>query len=307
MQAGWKTDSFAGRLADPHLDPLFCSCEAPECNNSWISAGYMTEKTVRVEYPPGGRCRGCGGYFCRKHYRSKIFSVRCPRCGDRLDGAPRVANGRRPMQTVRLNQPLVHIMVMREGRDEFGPDYIEGLLRAVAPDAFEQDGRAEPKISTFPLPRWPERGEGLALAAIAQDYPEYLTDGYDIYIQDGRDQQSVRWLLAKVFAKTPKIVDSDALPQALRANTNALLGTAEDALYRPAHHLGPDHPGTLSARGELAHLRGEAGDAAGAAAAFEEVVADLLRVQGPDHLYTLTARNDLAHWRGKAGVDESTD
>jgi hypothetical protein len=43
------------------------------------------------------------------------------------------------------------------------------------------------------------------------------------------------------------------------------------------------------------------GDPAGAAAAFEELLADRLRVLGADHPSTLTTRNDLAFCRGEAG------
>jgi Tetratricopeptide repeat len=40
---------------------------------------------------------------------------------------------------------------------------------------------------------------------------------------------------------------------------------------------------------------------AGAAAAYEELLADRLRVLGPDHPDTLTTRNNLAGLRGVAG------
>ncbi|MFD0742679.1 tetratricopeptide repeat protein [Phytohabitans flavus] len=49
-------------------------------------------------------------------------------------------------------------------------------------------------------------------------------------------------------------------------------------------------------------MAGEAGDAAGAAEALDEVLADRLRVLGPDHPDTLTTRNSLAYWRGKRGT-----
>jgi hypothetical protein len=65
--------------------------------------------------------------------------------------------------------------------------------------------------------------------------------------------------------------------------------------------LGPDHPDTLATRNDLAYWRGAAGDPAGAAAAFEELLADVLRVFGPDHHGTLTTRHNLAMWRGEAG------
>ena len=68
-----------------------------------------------------------------------------------------------------------------------------------------------------------------------------------------------------------------------------------------AHHLGPDHPDTLTARNSLAYWRGEAGDVAGAAAAFADLLEDAVRMLGPDHLVTLAARHNLATWRGRAG------
>jgi hypothetical protein len=76
---------------------------------------------------------------------------------------------------------------------------------------------------------------------------------------------------------------------------------------------GPDHPSTQNARHNLAHWRGEAGDAPGAATALEQLLADQLRVLGPDHPSTLNTRHQLAYWRSQAslqkgrGVSESLD
>ncbi|WP_063786933.1 tetratricopeptide repeat protein [Streptomyces sp. NRRL B-3648] len=129
----------------------------------------------------------------------------------------------------------------------------------------------------------------------------------------------------------PDVERDTALAQALRANADALTHHAEDALYQAdtahpvlfrtgsslgeagqakaaidhyrhlvsatQHHLGPDHPHTLTARLNLASWRGKAGDAAGAAAAFEHLLTDLLRVLGPDHPHTLSTRNNLAYCR----------
>nr|BFE75101.1 hypothetical protein GCM10020092_084020 [Actinoplanes digitatis] len=67
--------------------------------------------------------------------------------------------------------------------------------------------------------------------------------------------------------------------------------------------LGPDHPDTLSARHNLAGLRGDAGDAVGAVAALELLLADCLRVFGPDHPDTRTCRGSLARRQADAGSD----
>jgi hypothetical protein len=50
----------------------------------------------------------------------------------------------------------------------------------------------------------------------------------------------------------------------------------------------------LTACAHLARWRAEAGDAAGATAAFEQLLADRLRVLGPDHPDTLATRSYLA-------------
>ncbi|MFF5303659.1 tetratricopeptide repeat protein, partial [Streptomyces sp. NPDC013161] len=137
-----------------------------------------------------------------------------------------------------------------------------------------------------------------------------------------------------LLAVWPRIERETGLVQSLRANTTALTGYAEDALYQPRAHavlhrlgqslgqsgqvnaavkhfhyfaaatdrrLGPDHHDTLSARGELAQWRGEAGDAAGAAAALAELLEDRLRVMGPHHRDSLRTRGNLGQWRGEAG------
>ena len=48
-------------------------------------------------------------------------------------------------------------------------------------------------------------------------------------------------------------------------------------------------------------LPGRSGGSGGAAAAYEDLLADCLRVLGPDHPATLRADRNLAYWRGEAG------
>jgi Tetratricopeptide repeat len=92
--------------------------------------------------------------------------------------------------------------------------------------------------------------------------------------------------------------------RAIRETHAAQPDTAAGTAYRDlcalaARHLGPDHDDTLTARNNLARWRGEAGDAAGAVAALEELLADRLRVFGPDGAFT--TRGNLAYRQGKAG------
>jgi hypothetical protein len=69
--------------------------------------------------------------------------------------------------------------------------------------------------------------------------------------------------------------------------------------------LGPDHPRTLITRTHLARWQGEAGDPAGAAAAFQELLADYERVLGPDHPYTASTRRNVNYWAGQ--IDNTSD
>ncbi|MER5775035.1 NB-ARC domain-containing protein [Streptomyces sp. NPDC002039] len=64
---------------------------------------------------------------------------------------------------------------------------------------------------------------------------------------------------------------------------------------------GPETSVVVGARERLAHWRGEAGDAAGAAAAYAEILDEEIRSFGPHHEITFTTRAALGRWRGRAG------
>ncbi len=145
--------------------------------------------------------------------------------------------------------------------------------------------------------------------------------------------QLARTAAGALTAAWPSIDRDTQLAHALWANTDALTHNAQNALWQPDAHdvlfraarslresgqastagtryqhiadtahqlLGPNHSDTLYARHELARCLGEAGDAAGAAAAYEQLLADRERVRGLDP-GTLVARADLARWRREAG------
>ena len=64
---------------------------------------------------------------------------------------------------------------------------------------------------------------------------------------------------------------------------------------------GPEDPGTLTARGDLAYWTGQAGDAAGARDQYAALLPVRERVSGPEHPGTLADRTNLARWTGEAG------
>jgi hypothetical protein len=69
--------------------------------------------------------------------------------------------------------------------------------------------------------------------------------------------------------------------------------------------LGPEHPSTLTIRGNLAHYTGEAGDAAGARDQLAALLPIFERVHGPEHPGTLTACRLLAYWTEQAENERS--
>src|ERR1700733_8848635 len=81
----------------------------------------------------------------------------------------------------------------------------------------------------------------------------------------------------------------------------AELQRRDDQLMAAERVSGPEHPGTLAARSELARWTGEAGDPAAARDLFAGLVPVLERVSGPEHPGTLAARSELARWTGEAG------
>ncbi|MFE0422164.1 tetratricopeptide repeat protein [Streptomyces sp. NPDC058953] len=149
-----------------------------------------------------------------------------------------------------------------------------------------------------------------------------------------RHDQVARVSAYALMSAWPEIERDTDLAQALRANTEALTHHAEAALYQPKVHLllhrfgrslgesgqitaavdhlirladiarsrlGPDHLDTLSAVGDLAMLRRLAGDRAGAARGFAEVLDSIVRALGEDHPYSLVTRNNLASMWGELG------
>ena len=97
------------------------------------------------------------------------------------------------------------------------------------------------------------------------------------------------------------------LAEAVLALRGQALWYLNDAMTLPSHTiafgtalvadstraLGPDRPGTLTARNNLAWAYETAGDLEEAIRRYEQIVADRTRVLGPDHPDTLTSRHNL--------------
>ncbi|MFI0901340.1 FxSxx-COOH system tetratricopeptide repeat protein [Streptomyces sp. NPDC020983] len=176
-----------------------------------------------------------------------------------------------PHQAVR-----VHALIQRTTADTLTPDRLAACARAAA-DAL--------------LPAWPEIERDTDLARALRANAAVLADRAEpsgcLYRPDAH---AVLFRAGRSLGEAGQAADA-------RDHFRHLAATA-------AARLGPDHPDTLTSRHNLASLRGHAGDAAGAAAAFAELLQDRLRVLGPDrpdHPDILASRHNLAFWRGQAG------
>ncbi|HET9082187.1 MAG TPA: tetratricopeptide repeat protein [Trebonia sp.] len=79
------------------------------------------------------------------------------------------------------------------------------------------------------------------------------------------------------------------------------IAVAEPLLPDRERVLGPDHPGTLASRDNLALAYWAAGRAAEAIPLFERALAGTERVLGPDYPSTVTVRDNLAAARAAQG------
>jgi hypothetical protein len=65
--------------------------------------------------------------------------------------------------------------------------------------------------------------------------------------------------------------------------------------------FGPNHPGVLTTRGNIAYWTGATGDSQEALRLFQALLPDRERVLGSDHPGVLTTRGNIAGWTGATG------
>jgi hypothetical protein len=193
-------------LYDSRLNAIFCSCDAPGCQVSWVSAHFLAtgSETVMIANPLGASCHNCGITLCRNHLppAGSGLQIWCPQCRQAMNTAPR-PNGRPTTnQTPRLNKPLVHVIVVVEGKRDPDPDFLTELCRHVVPDVFEDSPRIDAKAQRRFTDDGTEAGLTLALAYNAA----YAGAGYELQTYPGQQagRKGQRWIIVKVFENRPK-------------------------------------------------------------------------------------------------------
>jgi hypothetical protein len=89
----------------------------------------------------------------------------------------------------------------------------------------------------------------------------------------------------------------DPIPDRIGEPLRGMLVREQQVLHQLEHAFGPDDPGVLNSRSNLAYYLVSAGEYARAVLVQEQVASETARVLGDKHPHTLTARTRLAQWR----------
>lgn len=89
----------------------------------------------------------------------------------------------------------------------------------------------------------------------------------------------------------------DPIPDRIGEPLRGMLVREQQVLHQLEHAFGPDDPGVLNSRSNLAYYLVSAGEYARAVLVQEQVASETARVLGDRHPHTLTARTRLAQWR----------
>ncbi len=134
-----------------------------------------------------------------------------------------------------------------------------------------------------------EKDVGLVRTALGVGWTGWLLDFLE---ENPGTEAGLQALVQEIKSVLPEETVS-ASDDAVSANG----AVSTDAAQGP----GPEHPGALAARSELAYSTGLAGDAAGARDQFATLLPIAERTLGPEHPDTLATRASLAYWTGQAG------
>ena len=134
-----------------------------------------------------------------------------------------------------------------------------------------------------------ETDVGLIRMALRAGWAGWLAD----FLEENPDTEADLQTLIQEIQTVLPAESVSASNHAVSANG----AVSSDAAQGP----GPEHPGALAARSEIAYSTGQAGDAGTARDQFAALLPISESVFGPDHPDTLAARFNLAYWTGRAG------
>jgi hypothetical protein len=135
---------------------------------------------------------------------------------------------------------------------------------------------------------------GLVRTALAIRWTGRLTDLLEEHPDAEADMRALVQRIQAVLRAETLLAPSHTVP------VNADVSTDADGMV-----AGPEHPGALAARSDLAYSIGQAGDAGAARDQFAALLLVRERVCGPEHAETLAVWYQLAHWTALAADTDS--
>ncbi|HVL52129.1 MAG TPA: hypothetical protein VM754_11570 [Actinomycetota bacterium] len=169
-----------------------------------------------------------------------------------------------------------------------GPEAVERLEPGPAPNVYPVE-RGAPESQTVEEPAAPPElaAEKLPPEAITEEMGREAAPTVDPAESVPPNEEFTQELTGG-----PEPIP-DSVPEPVRSR----LVREHEILERLRVALGPDDPGTLTIRGNIAGHYLSAGDLVRAADLQEAIAADSVRILGPTHPHTVTAQSKAVHWR----------
>ena len=167
-------------LLDRRLDPIVTVCS--RCRKSWIGGDpllfpglqlFQSLIMINSGAPRPMQCYNCGYVLCSECIIQMMsddplapgdIPKKCPNCGRNELKRPAYPTGRPPQQMARHIEPVVQVIVFREGPVPPDEEFLRGFLASFSPDALIGSS----KLVGIPVSPWPPNIEALALSTLLE-------------------------------------------------------------------------------------------------------------------------------------------
>ncbi|HET9914184.1 MAG TPA: hypothetical protein VFQ13_19980 [Anaerolineales bacterium] len=167
-------------LLDRRLDPIVTMCS--RCRKSWIGGDpllmpgmqlFASFVSINSGAPRPMQCYHCGYVLCSECITDIMagdplapgtLPTKCPVCGANELKRPAYPTGRPPQQMARHAEPVVQVIVFREGPVPPDNAFLKSFIEQFSPDAIEDQA----KLVGVPLFPWPADVETVARNKLAE-------------------------------------------------------------------------------------------------------------------------------------------
>ena len=199
-------------LLDRRLDPIVTVCS--RCGKSWIGGDPLLQPGMQLFQnmiminsgaPRPMQCGRCGYVLCSECITAMMaddpldpgsLPTKCPVCGADELQRPAYPTGRPPQQMARHVEPVVEVLVFREGPVPPDEPYLREFMERFSPDAIE----AHARLVGIPLFPWPMNVDGVVQERLAEKESRgEIPAGFLVEVAPARDDQGNRLYVAKIM------------------------------------------------------------------------------------------------------------